>query len=62
MEKIKVIATTKQIDLMKGKVREGVYQVYAGKDTALVTDLLKELSLLDEAEWAEMTVLYEVRK
>jgi hypothetical protein len=62
MEKIKVIATTKQIDLMKGKVREGVYQVYAGKDAALVTELLKELSLLDEAEWAEMTVPYEVRK
>lgn len=62
MEKIKVIATTKQIDLMKGKVREGVYQVYAGKDAALVTELLKELSLLDEAEWAEMTVPYEIRK
>lgn len=62
MEKIKVIATTKQIDLMKGRIREGVYQVYAGKDAALVTELLKELSLLDESEWDEMTIPYEVRK
>jgi hypothetical protein len=62
LEKIKLIATTKRIDLLRGKIREGVYQVYPGKDTALVTDLLKELSVLDESEWAETTVPYEVRK
>jgi len=62
LEKIKLIATTRKIDLLKGKIREGVYQVYPGKDTALVTDLLKELSVLDESEWAETTVPYEVRK
>lgn len=62
VEKIKLIATTKKVDLVKGKIREGVYQVYAGKETTLVTDLLKELSLLEESEWAEMTVPYEVRK
>lgn len=62
LEKIKLIATTKRIDLLRGKIREGVYQVYPGKDTALVTDLLRELSLLDESEWTETTVPYEVRK
>ena len=62
MEKIKLIATTKKINLTKGTIREGVFQVYAGKDSALVTDLLKELARLDESEWAEATVPYEIRK
>ncbi len=62
LEKIKLIATTRKLDLLKGKIREGVYQIYPGKDSALVTDLLKELSTLDESEWAEMTLPYEVRR
>ncbi len=63
IEKIKLIATTKKIDLTKGTIREGVFQVYIGKDSALVTDLLKALARLDESEWArEATVPYEIRK
>lgn len=62
LEKIKLIATTKKIDLTKGTIREGVFQVYIGKDSALVTDLLKELARLDESEWAEVTVPCEIRK
>lgn len=62
LEKIKLIATTKKIDLLRGKIREGLYQVFPGQDTALVTDLLKELSTLEESEWAETTVPYEVRR
>lgn len=62
LEKIKLIATTTKIDLIQGKIREGTFATYPGKDTALVTDLLKELSVLDESEWAEITVPYEVLK
>jgi len=62
MEKIKLIATAKKINLTKGTIREGVFQVYIGKDSALVTDLLKELAGLDESEWAEATVPYEIRR
>ncbi len=62
VEKMKLIATTKPIEFMKGKIQEGVYQVYTGKDTALITDLLRELAHLDESEWAEVTVPYEVRR
>ena len=62
IEKIKLIATAKKIDLTKGRIREGVFQVYPGKDSALVTDLLKELAQLDESEWAETTIPYEIRK
>ncbi len=62
VERIKFIATTRKIDLGRGKMREGVFQVYPGKDTALVTDILKELSLLEESEWTEATIPYEVRR
>jgi Domain of unknown function (DUF4384)/LPP20 lipoprotein len=62
MEKIKLIATTKKIDLTKGTIHEGVFQVYSGKDSALVTDLLRELARLDESEWAEATIPYEIRR
>ena len=62
MEKIKLIATTKKIDLTKGTIREGVFQMYPGKDSALVTDLLKELARLDESEWAEATIPYEIKR
>ena len=62
VEKIKLIATIKHIDLAQGKVPEGGFKVYHGKDTTFVTDLLKMLSLLDESEWTEVTIPYEVRK
>ncbi|HXG23796.1 MAG TPA: hypothetical protein VNJ09_04510, partial [Chthonomonadales bacterium] len=62
LEKIKLIATTKPIDLTHGKIPEGSFQVYQGRDTTLVTDLLKTLSLLDEAEWTEITLTYELRR
>ncbi len=62
IEKIKLVVTTKRIDLAQGRIPEGSFLVYQGKDTALVTDLLKTLSLLDESEWTEVTIPYEVRK
>ena len=62
MERIKVIATRKKRDFIKAKFREGVFQVYEAKETGLVTDLLRELALLEDADWAEATVPYEVYK
>lgn len=62
IERIKVIATTKKIDLIKGKFPEGIFRVYSGRDTRLITELLKELAMLDERDWAEATVVYEVRE
>lgn len=60
LDRIKVIATAKKIDLLKGKFPEGAFRVYPGKDSSLITDLLKELAVLDESQWAETTVAYEV--
>ena len=61
-ERIKVIATRKQRDLVKAKFRESVFEAFDGKDTGMVTDLLRELALLDDGDWAEATVPYEVQK
>jgi hypothetical protein len=62
IERIKVIATTQKIDLIKGKFPEGIFRVYSGRDMGLVTEFLKELAMLDERDWAEATVGYEVRE
>ncbi len=59
-ERIKVIATRKPRDLVKAKFREGVFEAYEGKDTGMMTDLLRELALLEDGDWAETTVPYEV--
>lgn len=62
VERIKLIATTQKRDLIKAKFREAVFQVYEGHDTGFITDLLKELALLDDGEWTEMTMAYEIQK
>jgi len=61
VERIKVIATTKNVDLVKNKFSDAVFRAYPGQHNGLATELLKELSLLEESEWAEATVAYEVR-
>ena len=57
-----MIATTQKIDQIKGKFPEGIFWVYSGRDMGRVTELLKELAMLDERDWAEATVGYEVRE
>ncbi len=61
-ERIKFIAVTHKTDFIKDRFREGIFHVYDGKDTGLITDLLKALSALDDSEWAESTIAYEVNR
>lgn len=60
-DRIKIVATSKDVDLVKAKFKEGIFREYPGKDSALITDLLKELALLEESEWGEATIAYEVQ-
>ena len=62
LEKIKLIATKRNLALPQGKFNDASFQTYQGHDTGLVTDLMKELTKLEDTEWAEMTVSYEVLK
>lgn len=61
-ERIKLIAVTHKTDFIKDRFKESIFQVYDGKDTGLITDLLKALSALDDSEWAESTIAYEVNR
>jgi len=60
-DRVKIVATTKDINLIKGKFKEGIFLEYPGRDSALITDLLKELALIEESEWGEATIAYEVQ-
>ena len=62
LEKIKLVATKKNLDLVQGKFNEAIFKAYQGHGTGLATDLMKGLTELEDTEWTEMTVLYEVLK
>lgn len=62
LEKIKLIATKKNLELPQGKFNDASFQTYQGQDTGLVADLMKELTELEDTEWAETTISYEVLK
>ena len=62
LEKIKLIATKKNLELPQGKFNDASFQTYQGHETGLVTDLMKELTELEDTEWAEKTISYEVLK
>ncbi len=63
IEKVKVIATTRPHDLISGSgIQEGIFQEYSGKESAFITALYTKLGLLEGKEWAEKTIVYEVRE
>ncbi|MEW6325541.1 MAG: DUF4384 domain-containing protein [Nitrospirota bacterium] len=61
-EKIKIIVAKKKLNVSGMGIKQGVFSQSSGKDTAMMTDLLKQLASLDGDEWAEATLPYEVRK
>jgi len=61
-ETIKVIVTRQPVALLKGRVAEGVFMEYKPSETALLIDLMRALGAMDPADWAEATLVYEVRK
>ncbi len=61
-EKIKVIATRKQEDLIPLGFREGSFSVYDSKSTGMITDLVKRLNTIEPADWTEATVEYVISR
>lgn len=62
IEKIKIIGTRKNIDLSRGHISQALFNVYPSKDKSFITDLLKQISLLDPSEWTEVTLGFEIRE
>ena len=60
VEKIKFIATRRPLDFGNKTFHEALFHVYTGQDTAIVRDLIVLLSQLDDDEWAELTIPYEI--
>ncbi len=64
-ERIKVVATTSPLNLARKPTPDGTlqtFQIHAGRERALVTDLLRALAQLSEEHWTETTLAFEVRK
>lgn len=61
-ERIKIIATKEKEDLIPLGFREGMFQVYDAKSTALISDLVKRLNQIDPGSWTETTLVYRLRR
>ena len=61
-EKITVIATRRDVDLVGTDFQEAVFKVYDGKTTGLITSLNQKLSTLADTEWVQDTTAYKIFK
>jgi hypothetical protein len=61
-EYIKVIATKRPVQLVTEGPAEGTFRTFAGTEGAMIQDVVKRLALLEDEEWAETTLPYEVRQ
>lgn len=62
MEYIKVIATRKAINLVSDKTPDGVFHTFDGADGGMIRDVVKRLAELEDEDWTEATLPYEVRQ
>ncbi len=65
VEYIKVIAIRKPVRLVKEsdeQAQESAFAIFSGAEGGMIHDLVKRLALLDDEDWTETTVPYEVRQ
>ena len=62
IEKVKVVASTKQVDLLNHKQRGNTFVTVAEHDQFNVTDLMKQLALAEDTTWTDTTIPYEIRR
>jgi hypothetical protein len=60
-EYIKVIATKKPIRLVGEEAPNGAFKTYAGTEQGMIQDVIRRLAELEDEEWNETTLPYEVR-
>lgn len=60
--RVKLIATESEEPWLTLGFQEGVQRVYHGKDTGLISDLIKKLSLLEPGTWEEATAMYTLAR
>ncbi|MBN2688526.1 MAG: DUF4384 domain-containing protein [Deltaproteobacteria bacterium] len=57
-ERIKIIATRKNEELLALGFREGMFEVYDAGSTSMVSDLVRKLNRIDPENWAEASAAY----
>jgi hypothetical protein len=60
-EYIKVIATRKPINLVGTDASTDVFKTYTGGENGMIQDVIKRLAQLEDEDWNETTLPYEVR-
>lgn len=60
-EYIKVIATRKPVSLVGEAASNGVFRTYTGAENGMIQDVIKRLAQLEDEDWNETTLPYEVR-
>jgi len=60
-EYIKVIATRKPVRLVGEDASTGVFKTYTGAENDMIQDVIKRLAQLEDEDWNETTLPYEVR-
>ena len=60
-EYIKVIATRKPVNLVGTDASKDVFQTYTGGENGMIQDVIKRLAQLEDEDWNETTLPYEVR-
>jgi hypothetical protein len=60
-EYIKVIATRKPVRLVGDDASNGVFKTYTGVENGMIQDVIKRLAQLEDEDWNETTLPYEVR-
>jgi hypothetical protein len=61
-EKIKLIATKKEENLLPLGFKEGMFQAYDANSTGMISELVKKLNQIEPTEWAEATAEYIIRR
>lgn len=59
-ERIKIIATKNNEELLALGFREGMFEVYDARSTSMVSDLVRKLNKIDPENWAESSAFYTI--
>lgn len=61
-ERVTLIATRRQEDLIPLGFKEGMFAVFDAKSTGMISDLTKRLNQLEPTDWTQQTATYVLRK
>lgn len=63
VEHIKVIATRKPLALVQAAERsDGVFRAFSGSEGGMIHHVMRRLALLDDEDWTETTLPYQIRR